>query len=197
MVLCPKARTTPPPKPRWRARSRASDISFHDKACHVGTAPLRRVPKLSVGAHAHRRCTEWVSGGTARPRSGRLAPVVRALIGQATSRPEPSACRAETTKMRRTIGMSRHCLALAALAFAAIADGGIARAQSPSPPPHSEKLPDGFVVTPPSPTPSPLPPSARDNRRRDSRPDDDPQRQPQPQPPGGCRYQEQDLELIV
>jgi hypothetical protein len=97
--------------------------------------------------------------------------------------------------MRRPLVMSRHGLVLAAVVIAAIAEPGIARAQSPSPPPHGERLPDGFVVTPPSPAPLPLPPNAR-GRSHDARPDDAPERQQQ-QPHGGCRYQEQQLELIV
>jgi hypothetical protein len=97
--------------------------------------------------------------------------------------------------MRRPWVISRHCLVLAAVVTVVIAETGIARAQNPSPPPPIERLPDGFVVTPPSPTPPPLPPNAYDDRGRNNRPDDLHQREPQP--PGGCRYQEQDLELIV
>lgn len=80
-----------------------------------------------------------------------------------------------------------------ALLLALIAPGSaLAQAGEPGREP-APKVPDGFIVTPGRPAPSPLPPDARDA------PAASPQgeRQPRQQPHGGCRYDEQKLELIV
>ena len=88
-------------------------------------------------------------------------------------------------------------IGIAAVALILLAGAGAQQAVAQGQPPPerpSPTLPDGITVSPVRPMPRPLSPEVRE---RSGEPAPGPGRAPQGQPHGGCRYEDQPLELLV
>lgn len=86
-------------------------------------------------------------------------------------------------------------VAVTVLMVPPLSSSGSARAQDATPPPPRAELPtpDGFAVAPPA--ASPQPPSHSQDRNQETLPGS--RERPRDHQPGGCRFRDQKLDLIV
>jgi hypothetical protein len=96
---------------------------------------------------------------------------------------------------RRAVSAASGFLGLALVICAGTTQGWAQSVQQPAPEATLPSLPDGFVVTPMRPI-QPLPRFEFEYRAPSSGTLEGPSA-PSSQPPGGCRYEERKLELLV